>query len=411
MTSMDGELDISARKLLSDPRFLNEFSSSMERAGLIGEKRNAQALYTDATSRFLNDPINTAIEAPSASGKNWLASRVISHLPKSSVISLTSASAKSWNYSGDDFVHKVVYLAERNEGSGLVEPMRILMSEGCLEHRVTEWQGRQKVVVTHVARGPVACVSTTNRGLKIDDATRHLSLWMDSSSDQTRAIVMAYARASRKPLTQTKIWKKVQSILAVRAKNLGRGVDIVFPSWFDEVARRTYVGDRSVRRYYPAFVEACRTMCLLRSFQDGRREADERLIVNFADYVITTTIFEPILAESLQRQDGSTLQVADAIRNLSGERGDTPVRARDLAAELRIPLGHAYARLREALASGVIKRVNEPVRSNLKLYLPAPPLRFTPDPNLVFTAAKITSDVSFVHPLSGETVTFSRKKV
>ena len=412
MTSNDAGLGVSARKLLADPRLLNEFLSSMEQAGLVGESRNALALQANVTSRLLNSPINTAIEAPSASGKNWLATRVISHLPSSSVVSLTSASSKSWAYSGNDFVGKVVYLAERNESSGLVEPMRILISEGRLEHRVTEWRDGQRVIVTHVANGPVACVSTTNRGLEIDDATRHLSLWIDPSADQTRRIVMAYHRASRKPpMGQVKLWKEIQRILSVRAKDLGGGSGIVFPSWFDEVATRVFVGDRSVRRYYPAFAELCRTMCLLRSFQDTRKETDDQLTINFADYTITTLIFESIFAESLQRQDGSTLQIADAMRKLSAEHGGEPVRAKDLAADLRIPMGQAYARLREALATGVVERVNESARNNLKLYRPAPPIRFIPNPKQIFTAAKLPSDVRFVHPLSGEVVTFSKKKI
>ncbi len=383
----------------------------MERAGLVGESRNALALQTNVTSRLLNNPTNTAIEGPSASGKNWLATRVISHLPSSSVVSLTSASMKSWSYSKNDFVGKVVYLAERNEGSGLVEPMRMLISEGRLEHRVTEWRDGQRLVVTHVAEGPVACVSTTNCGLEVDDATRHLSLWIDPSPEQTQRIVMAYHRTSRKPPTeQVKLWKEVQRILAVRAKDLSGGSGILFPSWFDEVAARVFVGDHSVRRYYPTFAELCRTMCLLRSFQDGRKEKDDQLTINFADYAITTIIFESIFAESLQRQDGSTLQVADAIRKLSGERGGEPVRAKDLAADLRIPVGRAYARLREALASGVVERVNEPARNNVKLYRPTPPIRFIPNPKQIFTAAKL-DDLRFVHPLKDEMVIFSKKKV
>jgi hypothetical protein len=411
MTTSRKDLGVFARELLRDPRLFNKFLAAVEGAGLIGEAKNALALYVGATSRLLVEPVNVVIRGPSAAGKNWVATRVLSYIPRSEVVKLTSASARSWNYAKDEFVNKIVYLAERNDASGMVEPMRLFISEGRLEHRVTEWVERRRVTVTHIANGPVACISTTNRSLEIDDATRHVSVWVDPSAEQTRRIVMAYHRGSRRPPeAQFKTWKRLQRILTVRADRLGNGDGIAFPSWWDVVAKWVFVSDVSVRRYYPAFVEACRAVCLIRSFQDGRREADERLTINFADYVITAVVFESVFVESLQRQDGSALQIADTIRKISGDCGDEPVQAKDLAAELQIPMGQAYKRLREAVASGAVKRVNQPEKGNRKVYLPVPRSRFVPSPNVVFAEAKIPKEVRVVHPLTGEVLSFERKR-
>jgi hypothetical protein len=298
------EAEREARRLLRSPRLFNEFLRAMRKAGLVGEEQNALVLLIVVVSRILARPLNVFVKGHSSSGKNWLVTRILRLVPKSAVAEITSASDKAWNYSRSDFRHRVVYLQEQNEAAGTIDPIRLLISESKLVRIVTEYENGQRVTKKYVAHGPVAAISTTTKNrLQIDDETRHLSIWVDESRDQTRQIVKSYtkqgARLSRKEMSA---WHMVHLLLAKRAET-----KVVFPNWFEEeIADRLFVDDLRVRRYYPVFIEACRTICLIRSFQPDRQLSKHgELEVEFSDFAITTLIFDPVFVESLHLGKGA----------------------------------------------------------------------------------------------------------
>jgi DNA primase len=182
-----------ARKLLRSDRFFNEFLLSVKKLGLVGEQQNALVVLIVAISRLLPRPLNLFVKGHSSAGKNWLVTRVLRLMPKSAVAEITSASDKAWNYSQSDFRHRIVYLQERNDAAGTVHPIRLLISEGKLVRIVTGFENGNRVTKKHVARGPVASISTTTKNrLEIDDETRHISIWVDESKEQTRKIAKSY---------------------------------------------------------------------------------------------------------------------------------------------------------------------------------------------------------------------------
>jgi hypothetical protein len=187
-----------ARKLLRSARFFNEFLLAVKKVGLVGEELNALVLLVVAASRLLPRPLSLFVKGHSSAGKNWLVTRVLRLMPKSAMAEITSASDKAWNYSQSDFRHRVVYLQERNDAAGNVHPIRLLISEGKLIRIVTGFENGKRVTKKHVARGPVAAISTTTKNrLEIDDETRHISIWVDESKEQTREIVRSYIRERR----------------------------------------------------------------------------------------------------------------------------------------------------------------------------------------------------------------------
>jgi len=187
-----------ALKLLQSPRFFNEFLRAMDRAGLVGEEQNALVLLVVVVSRILPRPLNVFVKGHSSAGKNWLVTRILSLMPKSAVAEITSASDQAWNYSHSDFRHRVVYLQERNETAGTIDPIRLLISEGKLVRIVPGYENRQRVTKKLVARGPVAAISTTTKNrLQIDDETRHISCWCNESREQTLRIATAYTQQAK----------------------------------------------------------------------------------------------------------------------------------------------------------------------------------------------------------------------
>ncbi|MBZ5683999.1 MAG: helix-turn-helix domain-containing protein [Acidobacteriia bacterium] len=283
--------------------------------------------------------------------------------------------------------------------------MRLLISEDEIIRYVTSWKHGKLSTKKYEAHGPVAAISTGKRQLDIDDATRHITISLDETAEQTRRIAKSYTRQTTSlNEKELRTWRMVQRLLE---KKMGTEIDL--PEWFDEVTNRIFVGDLRVRRYYPAFNEACRTVCLIRSFQRREPSKENRLMVDFADFAITALIFDRVFVESLRLRKGVNEPTRDLVDRLSAKRGK-PVEAKDVARALRVPKNRAYRMLSNAAKAGVIKRVNEPEKGNLKLYLAVPPPRFVPDPHRLFRKLDLKTMVRIVHPITGEQIVYRRKK-
>ena len=205
---------------------------------------------------------------------------------------------------------------------------------------------------------------------------------------------------------ERKVWHEVQHLLKQR-----QGIKITLPDWWAHVANGVYAGSICVRRYYPAFVEACRTVCLIRSFLGEGELCDGELVVDFEDYAITALIFEKVFVQSLHLQKGDSLETQRTVSTISFNNHGAPVRAEEFARSLGIPIHRAYAKLSEAEQAGAIRRANSSGKNNRKLYLPALPQRFLPDMEDLLQALEgVESPVRLVHPISGAWVTFRRSK-
>jgi len=395
-----------ARKLLESPRFFNEFLNAVKKAGLVGEELKALVLLVVVVSRVLSRPLNVFVKGHSSSGKNWLVTRVLRLMPRSAVAEITSVSDQAWNYSGEGFRHRVVYVQEQNDAAGTIDPIRLLISEGKLIRRVTEFENGRRVNKKYVARGPVAAISTTTKNfLKIDDETRHISIWVDESPRQTLQILKSYTKAVGLSHKELRTWRMVHRLLEKKV-----GTKVVFPEWFEKIPDRLFHGNVIVRRYYPAFLEACRTVCLIRSFQPDRKLSKRgELVVDFADFAITALIFDPVFVESLHLGKGA----AELTRKLVEEaaaRKNKPVGAKDIVSS-GLSIDQAYSRLRYAAQVKTIQRANEPAKGNPKLYLPTPRPRFVPDPEELFKGLKdLKSKCRFIHPITGERIAYRRKR-
>ena len=283
-----------------------------------------------------------------------------------------------------------------------MDPMRLLISEGSLVRMATAYEGGKRVTKRFVARGPVAAISTTTKNrLKTDDETRHISIWVDESKAQSREIVRSYARRrARLSRRELELWRMVHRLLRKKI-----GTKVALPKWFEKVADHIFVDDLRVRRYFPAFVEALCTICVIRSFCRDRKCSSGHLEIDFADFAITALIFDRVFVESLGIGKGSAEDTRRAVEKISLVTGK-PVAATEVAHELRISQDKAYSKLRYAVQAGVIRIANKPERSNRKKYLALPPPHFVPDPETLFRKLGLKETVRFVHPLSGEWIVY-----
>jgi hypothetical protein len=394
-----------ATKLLRSAKFFNELLDALERDGLVGEKENALVVYTGATSRIGPKPLNIFLHGQSSAGKNFLVKKVFRLLPTHAIVDVTSISDKAWSYMGDQLRHKVVYIPERNEGVGNVHPLRLLISEDKITRRVTSWKHGKLSTKSYVSRGPVASISTGTKQLTPDDATRHVAITINQTPEQTRKIVKSYTRQNNSlSEEELRTWHMVQRLLEKKM-----GTEIALPEWFDRVTDHLFVGDLRVRRYFPAFIEACRTVCLIRSFQRRESSKEKRLTVDFADFAMATLIFDHVFVASLRLRKGVNESTRELVDRLSARKG-RPVGAKHIARDLGVTMDRAHRMLRNAAAAGVIKRANEPEKGNLKLYVAVPPPRFVPDPERLFRKLHLKETVRIIHPITGEQIVYRRKK-
>jgi len=130
--------------------------------------------------------------------------------------------------------------------------------------------------------------------------------------------------------------------------------------------------------------------------------------VDFADFWVTSILFESVFVESIHRGADKTLETRSIVEQISRRKGSA-VHVTDLMKELSISTDVAYTRLREAEAAGAVRRVNRPEKGNKKLFQPVPRPRFIPDPEEMFDQiAEVGSTVKFIHPLTGEWVVKNR---
>jgi hypothetical protein len=405
------ELKALALDLLQSPDIFTRYFDFVQRRGLVRERRNAAVLFTAGISRLLDRPLNIIVKGHSSAGKNHLVRCALRPFPRDAIRELTSSSALAWNYAGDDFRHRIVYLQERNEASGVVHPSRLLISEGCLVRIVTVNEGGVRTAKRFVTKGPIASISTTTKNqLQIDDETRNVSIWIDESKEQTREITRANSMEQSPPVTgELRVWRKAHRLLEDRA----RCCRIILPRWFVKIADYVYDADIRVRRYFPAFATGCKAITLLRSFlriQGLRKKAPKTLQVGFADFVIAAILFDPVFVESLHSTKDKATETRTIVERISKRKDYQAVDAMELAKELGISKDRAYERIRQAETAGTIRRANAPEKGNRKLFLPTSRPRFIPDPKELFQRLpELGNKAKFVHPLSGKWVIYRRK--
>jgi len=288
--------------------------------------------------------------------------------------------------------------------------VRQLISEGRLIRTTTVKRDGRFVKETFIAEGPIAAISTTTRRqLAIDEETRHLSLFVDESRQQTRRVMGAAFRQTI-PLSKhdIRVWQHAHELLASRAE----GVSINFPSWIREVSDAAYDQDIRMRRYIKAFATACETVALLRSFRPGHYDERKRRIrVHFSDFVFASLIFVPAFQESLHGGTEETDQTRALVDRLATQSDKKSVSWREVAKELGISKDKAYRVLREAREAGVIYQCNKPEKGNLKRYAATKWPPFIPDPETLFQKfPALGKRVRIIHPLTGRRIVYRRKR-
>jgi hypothetical protein len=222
----------SCGQLALSQTLLAEMEAVVHKLGVVGEGAAIRGAYLTAASRLLRKrAISLLRRGAAAGGKNFLLTATLRLIPSDSVVLMSSGSPMSLIYYGDGdedaLKHKVLYVQEAAilaEKNGVENPLtvmlRLLISEGCIDHLIAIPQAGGSPVSKKIKRnGPVAVIVTSARdNIESEMLTRLLASDADESPEQTKAVVKGLlAEEEEKPESDLAPWLDFQLWLELEA--------------------------------------------------------------------------------------------------------------------------------------------------------------------------------------------------
>jgi len=284
-----------AERFLNCPHKFDELRSDFETVGIVGEADLATTVYLVGTSRLLDKPLAAVIQAPSSTGKSFVAEQVVELMPADAVVAATTFSPKSLCYMEEGGLeHKLVFLGERpharvrpgSPAANTTLPWRELSSKG----EINQWVPIKGKTENIRRKGPVAYIETTTQvEIFEEDASRMLSLTADTSADQTERILIEKAkRAAGKGPDKQRIDFVKRKHRA--AQNMLRRHAVLIP-FAEHIKIPPH--DPTVRRAFDQLLSCIQAVALLQ--QRNREIVDGAIQATVDDYAVAYRLMVPVL--------------------------------------------------------------------------------------------------------------------
>jgi len=313
----DPEIIILADKLAHDPRLFRKKIDIINELGVAGERRNISLNQITIDSRLLplsnGKPQSLGLKNAGiqGGGKSHALTTTLSLYPETAYHTITSGSAKSFYNMADSLKHKAIIFMEgyalEARGSKDTEisyVVRTLMSEGFAEYQRSKQAGGEWLTETMHVEGPISFLTTTIQDKlekQLDD--RILSAHPDTSSDQTRKIIMrtaAAAAGTHRFVDEMSVeaWRRFHDSLMP--------VEVVIPyaSKIGEFLAEINL-PVSARRAFDRVLAVIKTITLLYQAQ-RRTDKYGQLIAEYPDYAMAIQLIEETFTNSLKNQQVKT---------------------------------------------------------------------------------------------------------
>lgn len=392
----DRNLDAKARQLLLDPLSLYNAIRRAGKLGVVGEERNLGIVIVGGTSRTLPEPLSILLKGPSSGGKSNLVKKCLRLFPVKCIVDRAGISPKALAHGKVSLRHKIFYINELRSAKEAQLFLRLLQSEGKIEHEFTTVRGSARGTKTAKRVGtPVVLSTTTEMEIFTDDENRFLSSSMDVSPAQNRAINVARARTPRNPdVSDLPVWQKAMSLLVYTKGDFEHS-----PKWLEYVATKLPQEPVRVRRDWDRFLNFCSAVALWRSF--GRKKPVD---ITFEDYCIAHRLLEPVLASTLESQRAQADVVSRAVGKLY-KRLQRAVTVREVAKKLGWKRAVVYKHLKKAIKNHLVRYEDGNREQNVKPVLPIAHsgAQFLPSPQRVLRHyPELGKKVKYVDPLTGK---------
>lgn len=384
---------------------LSAFVAALAARGGAGEVRAAKLLYLALTSRVFDRPASVIVKAPSSTGKSFVAEKVAEFFPPEAYSLLSAMSERALIYGDDDLRHRFLSIAEANGLQGDMRSyiIRTLLSEGRIVYPTVEKTSEGLVGRTITKDGPTGLiVGTTNVSLHPENETRHLSLTMTDTPEQTRAVFRVLAREARKGKgahtdgqAQLDMWHALQRWLA----SIGDpDVDIPYAEALAELIPPIAV---RLRRDFKTLLILIKSHAFLHQKQRPLSSRG-RIVATPADYQIVRGLVAELVSEGVSASVSATVrQTVGAVEELlKADEGlkDTGVSITALAAHLKLDKSVVSRRVKVATAEdkgylrNLEQRPHQPARLVLGVDMPKDePVLPTPEQVEAFTLATVAS--------------------
>ncbi len=179
-------------ELASVPDLLSSFVSDLRALGYVGDTRTAKIIFLAVVSRVFDRPVSVVVKGQSSAGKSFTVESTLKFFPESAFYLLTSMSGKGLAYLEEPLAHRILIVFESagasNEDASYL--LRTLLSEGQVRHLTVMKSNTGMHPKTLQITGPTGYITTTtSASLHAENETRVLSVPIDDTKEQTRAIV------------------------------------------------------------------------------------------------------------------------------------------------------------------------------------------------------------------------------
>lgn len=358
------------RDLAQAQNILSQFLNDLHHDGLAGEDRLAALLYLSITSRLLDRPVNVAVKGPSSAGKSETVRRVLQFFPASACYALSAMSERALLYGKESLKHRVLMFAEAtgatdNDFASYL--IRTLLSEGRLRYETVQKDAHGQLTTVLVEReGPTGLlVTTTAITLHAENETRMLSLQVDDSPEQTKAIMRALAQESRDGHAGIDLgrWHALQEWLAVAQHHVTVPFAPVLAEAIPPVATR-------LRRDFGMLITLIMTHAMLHQASRARDEAG-RVVADVDDYRAVRELLVDQFAQQVEATCSEIVrETVDTIRRLTPGSNSCSVTA--VARALHLDTSTASRRVKAALEQGLVQNLEAKDGRPYKLVLGNP---------------------------------------
>lgn len=349
--------------LASSPDLLRGVATALQHR-LAGEVRLAKLAYLAATSRLLDGrPVSLAVKGPSAAGKSHLLEVVLSLFPAEAYYAVTAMSEHSLVYDDEPLSHRmlVLYEADMLSGGGNDRDptshfadylLRSLLSEGRIRYPTVEKDESGHLHTRMIEReGPTGLLTTTTAAsLHPENETRLISITVDDSKQQTKAVMRreaASVNGEQGMVANVEPWHALQAWLQ------GMAPQQVVVHFADQLAELIPPLAVRLRRDFPMLLCLVRTHALLRQ-QFRRRDERGRIVATLDDYAVVRELVADLMAEGVAATvSASLVATVKAVEELLGTRASVTVA--QLAEKLDLDKSATSRRVRVCIQKGFLK--------------------------------------------------------
>jgi hypothetical protein len=357
---------------------LARLADDLHAAGHVGEQRACGLLYLVATSRLLDKIVSAVVKGPSAAGKSATVERVLEFFPAEAYYSLSGMSERALAYSEEPLKHRmfVVYEAAGLTGDWASYLMRSLLSENRVRYETVDKTSEGMKARVIEREGPTGLlVTTTAASLHAENETRLISIPVDDSPEQTKAVMLAIARQVSRDIDVSE-WHTLQHWLTDGERRVTVPYAVRLAEMIPPAAVR-------LRRDFGAVLGLIRAHALLHR---ATRDADEhgRVVATEADYAAVRELVNDLVTEGI----GATVrpvtrETVVMVSELVAGNGHKHVSIAQLAAALGMDKSAVSRRVRVAIEAGYLRNdedkrgrpsklaVGDPLPEDIEI-LPAP---------------------------------------